>query len=262
MNMLASFVWPSATPSTPSAASTAGDPLKAASPQTLAALATAAAALGGVAGGDPSLALAGAGPGVSMACIPFLAPGWDIEDDPEGTRSEDGLSTRARFFQRALAGTCFAQASIATLEFAMHDGISGLIGCAVAAMGMKAASPGGYRFLPTYVVLAFCNGTMQVLLSAESHSMLIAPAAKMGVKLAALLSISHPVLMFVGVAVAWNFHCELRNLVQAPPGLLATLLPGQAEADGAGVAAGGSMEQGGGFRPFAGQPQRLHGEAK
>jgi len=158
------------------------------------------------------------------------------------------------------------------LEFALNDGISGLIGCAIATLGIQAASPTGYRFLPSYIVLAFCNGTMQVLVSSElaAHAHLMAHSAA-GVKLASVVALASPALMFVGLAVAWHLHCELRALaLQAlPPSMRSGLaMPppvdgvAGAPADGA-IGQGAAVAQAGGpFRPFAGQSYRIHGEAK
>lgn len=260
---LTAFVWPSAE------VFAAKGALQAASPQILASLASVAAALGGA----DSLALGGTG--VSAACIPFLAPGWG-EEDAATERNSDGLSQRARHLQTGLAACCFAQACVATLEFALNDGISGLIGCCIATLGMQAASPTGYRFLPSYIVLAFTNGTMQVLVSSElaaSHHLLSSGIrATVGVKLAAVVALASPAMMFIGLAVAWHLHCELRAIaLQAlPPGMRGGgMMSGFAQppVDGVVGAADSAIGQGnaaqvGPFRAFQGQPHRLLGEVK
>lgn len=257
---LTTFVFPS------SSASSFSESLQAASPQVLAALAQAAAALGG-----QDAALAGiAAPDISMACIPFIAPGWTNDDDTRAQASDpDGLSVRARNLQRGLAATCFIQAGIATLEFALNDGISGLIGCAIATMGLQASSPSGYRFLPSYIVLAFCNGTMQVLVSSElaAHAHILASNPHGAAKLAACVALASPSIMFVGIAVAWHLHCELRALaLQALPAGMRSGLAMPPPVDGVvgGPPVAGSIGQGaavaqagGPFRPFIGQPHRL-----
>lgn len=255
---LEAFVWPSAASS-----STTGI-LKAASPQMLASIASAAAALGGAAGGG----LQGLPSEVTVACIPFLAPGWGREDDARGdARDSDGLSDRARNLQRGLAATCFAQASCATIQFALNDGISGLIGCAIATLGIQASSPSGYRFLPSYIVLAFCNGTMQVLIGTEiaTHAAALSHSATVGAKLASCVALASPALMFVGLALAWHLHCELRALaLQALPQSMRNGLAMPPPVDGVvGAPAEGAIGQGSAvspsapFRPFVGQSHRL-----
>lgn len=257
-NSLSTFVWPSSSSRT-SAISLSKE---AVSPQMLSALASAAAAFGGAPGGDAMMGE------VSMACLPFIAPGWSSEDN---ARETDGLSERARNLQRGLAATCFAQATCATLNFTLNDGISGLIGCAIATLGLQASTPSGYRFLPSYIVLAFCNGTMQVLIGTEvaAHAAALTHAAA-GVKLASVVAVASPALMFVGLAVAWHLHCELRALaLQALPPSMRSGLAMPPPVDGViGAPTEGAIGQGAGvtslggpFRPFAGQSHRLE-EAK
>lgn len=259
-SVLTSFVFPSA--------DGAKGSLQDASPQMLAALAQCAAALGGAAGGHGSLLMPP--PEVAMACIPFIAPGWGNEQEgpPRADANDpDGLSVRARNLQRALMATSFTQAAVATLEFVLNDGISGLIGCCIATLGIQASSPSGYRFLPSYIVLAFCNGTMQVLVSSElaAHAKLLTKAGAVGVKVASVVAIASPAILFGGMAIAWHLHCELRALaLQALPSGMRSGLAMPPPIDGVvGASADGAIGQGGGqqhtgpFRPFAGQSHRL-----
>jgi len=255
VSVLASFVWPSGR-------QPESNGILQASPQMLKVIAdtlslSTAAALGGSASsvGD-----------VSMSCIPFLAPGYGMEDDARNAESADGLTVRARTLQRGLAGTCMAQALLATCQFALNDGISGFIGCGIGALGMQAASPSGYRFLPSYIVLAFCNGTMQVMVGSElaaSHH-LLAHAAAAGLKLASVVSVVSPGIMFLGMVVAWHLHCELRAIaLQAlPPSMRNNLMGLPPPVDGVvSGAADGPIGTGadvsGPFRAFAGQSHRL-----
>lgn len=263
VSVLTSFVWPSGRQPA------SGGVLEGASPQMLAALASTAAALGG-----SGASVGGIPPEVSMACIPFIAPGFFVDGDNSRNGESDGLTVRARTLQRGLAGTCIAQAVVATLQFALNDGISGLIGCAIGTMGMQAATPSGYRFLPSYIVLAFCNGSMQVLVGSElaaSHH-LLANASMAGMKFASIVSVVSPTMMFLGMAVAWHLHCELRAIaLQAlPPSMRGNLIGQPPPVDGLVTGTGeGPIGQGGAateasgpFRAFAGQSHRLHGEAK
>lgn len=229
-----------------------------------------AAALGG--GSECAHLLGQVPPELGLACMPMVGLGFSSE---AGAAEADGLSTRARYLQRTLTGFCFAQASIATLEFALSDAVSGLIGCGIATLGLQASTPAGYRFLPSYIVLAFCNGTMQVLLGTELAAangwMLSQATVPFSLKLATATAIASPMMMFAGLAVAWHLHCELRTLaLQALP---RGLVPGQPTSDGLpqspapGQASGlpippGSLPSGN-FQPFSGQPHRLeHQQAK
>lgn len=257
-NLFASFVWPAKADTTGNL-SVFGS--VAVSQPLVSALASASAALGGAHGFD-----AGPHADVSMACVPFIAMGGTREDEERtaGDASHDpfGLSVRAQTLQRGVAGTCFAQASIATLQFALNDSISGLIGCAVAALGMQACSPSGYRFLPSYIVLAFCNGTMQLLIGTETAATQHMIAHGVGIKLAVAASLASPAVMFMGVAFAWHLQCELRRIAMLPPGAR-DVLPNQAptepiEASGSGGAIGrGGLQPNELFRPFVGQHHRL-----
>lgn len=210
-----------------------------------------------------------------MACLPILVPGWSSSS--AGTPEEgSGLSLRAQALQRGLTGTCFVQASIATLQFAMSDAIGGLIGCTIAMLGLQAASPQGVRLLPSYIVLAFCNGTMQVLLGIElasAQGLLFTKVVPVSLKLA--VALGSPVVMFLGLSVAWHLHCELRALaMQALPQRFLSAQLGAAAGDAPGTGGVGqppAREGGGaqladavppllrpsGFRPFGGAPHRL-----
>jgi len=264
--VLTSFVWPSGRQS-----ATDG-PLQGASPQMLASLASMAGALSG-----DYASMGGIPPEVSMACIPFLAPGWTVEGDAShaGANESDGLTVRAHHLQRSFVGTCIAQAICATMQFALNDGISGLIGCCIGTLGMQASSPTGFRLLPSYIVLAFCNGTMQVLVGSElaaSHHLLGKISAAAGIKVAGIVSVVSPALMFLGMVVAWHLHCELRAIaLQAlPPSMRNNLIgAGQAPVDGLVTATDSAIGQGGAaaelagpFRSFSGQSHRLPLEEK
>lgn len=252
VSALASFVWPSGRQAE-------SDSILEASPQMLKVLAdtlslSTAAALGGTSVGAMP-------PEVSLACIPFLAPAWRSDSEDAGSES-DGLTLRARVLQRGLAGTCITQALVATLQFALNDGISGLIGCCIGTLGMQAASPSGYRFLKHYIVLAFCNGTMQVMVRSElaaSHH-LFATASAAGLKFANIVSVVSPAMMFLGMVIAWHLHCELRAIAE-PSSMRTSPAHGVMEnpADGP---SGQGADASGPFRAFAGQSHRLPSEAK
>mmetsp|Transcript_74090 Transcript_74090/g.176476 ORF Transcript_74090/g.176476 Transcript_74090/m.176476 type:complete len:283 (-) Transcript_74090:63-911(-) len=186
---------------------------------------------------------------VQMACLPLL-PGMAPQQEAERYRIE--FSERARTLMHILSGTCLVQASVATMEFALQDSISGMIGCCLAGFGLQAATPGGHRFLPSFIVLSFCNGTMQVLLSAETLSALPKwHLAKLSaLKLATATSIASPALIFAGLFAAWRLHNELRRSSSAT----ASSLPStQVESSAAGEGSAPIAA----FQPFSGEHHRL-----
>merc|ERR1712039_922599 len=99
------------------------------------------------------------------------------------------------------------------------------MGCGLAALGIQASSPSGFKFLPSYMVLAFCNGTMKVLLSLEMYNYGHVLRAAMGplgvVKIAGIVVLTSPFMIFGGLLLAWELHKELRGL--AIQGALANL---------------------------------------
>lgn len=214
--------------------------------------------------------------GVTLACLPMFPPPPPLGLAANAAPAE-GLETssRACMLQQALVWACISQASAALLEFALNDPLSGLIGCGISALGMQAASPQGYRFLPSYIVLAFCNGTMQVLLGIElasaRHALGLVAQHTLWSKLAVVVSLVSPGLMFGGLAIAWHLHCELRSMaLRAPPRLGGAAAgtqgaqgaEGETGASSSGGAARGSSEAGptpasGSFRAFSGVPHRL-----
>eukprot|EP00747_Dinoflagellata_sp_TGD_P186852 gnl/TRDRNA2_/TRDRNA2_44183_c0_seq1.p1 gnl/TRDRNA2_/TRDRNA2_44183_c0~~gnl/TRDRNA2_/TRDRNA2_44183_c0_seq1.p1 ORF type:complete len:333 (+),score=45.21 gnl/TRDRNA2_/TRDRNA2_44183_c0_seq1:86-1084(+) len=223
----------------------------------------------------PSIELADASGLVVPSCLPLWLVPWPLgtssAGDPEGSSSS---SSRTFQLSRALSAACIAQASVATLDFALQDPVSGIINCGIATLGLQAASPQGYRFLPSYIVLAFANGTMQVILAAESASqipMLWSTAGHVSMKVAHAVNVLSPMVMFVGLTLAWQLHCELRSILrEVVPGGLGGL-PGQptAAAPAGAAAAGTSGVAGdvravvdGAFRPFTGERHRLEVDGK
>jgi len=152
-----------------------------------------------------------------------------------------------------LSGTCLAQASIATMEFALQDSISGIIGCVLAGFGLQAATPASHRLLPSFIVLSFANGTMQSLLAAESFATLqrLHLAKLTSVKLAAATALASPALIFAGLLVAWQLHSELRA-----HGNIGSL-PRSREVEGDGLVSASSPAS---FEPFSGERHRLESQ--
>lgn len=156
---------------------------------------------------------------VSLSCFPWIPLFPSLSEDRP--QQGDTASARARSLQHSLGWISAAVASAATVDLALNDPLSGLIGCGIATLGFQAATSNGSRFLPIYVVLSFCNGTMQVLLSAElwaarqgALGVLGAAASKAAshgifAKIAAGSWIISPALMFTGMFVAWRLHDEL-----------------------------------------------------
>jgi len=207
-----------------------------------------------------------ASPGVQVACLPlWTLPSGAASGETTGPlmdEAEARSTTGVRRLQGALVVASVTQAIVASVEFAVSDPISGLISCGIATLGMQAASPRGHRFLPSYIVLTFCNGSMQLLLSLElvaARHALWHLGTILSANAAGLVAIASPLLMFAGLAVAWHLHCELQALMaplgqaSAARGPAAPLRP-QVEAD---VARGSGEEAPSSWRPFTGQSHTL-----
>lgn len=215
--------------------------------------------------------------GVQMACIPMWAIPPPLIRAAAGAGAElDSPATRVRVLQQAFLCTCGMQASTAALEFILNDPLSGLIGCGISALGFQASQPTGFKFLPSYIVLAFCNGSMQVLLSMElaaaRRALGVTASKSFWAKLAISTSLVSPVMMFAGLALAWHLHCELRNLALMPQEMrtagqsdaaaavaaaAAAVGPMASAASGPEAAAASFDQAGNTFRAFAGPAHRL-----
>lgn len=169
---------------------------------------------------------AGAGSSAVMACIPFL-PSWSQGSFSQDALSQPGpVSQRLRLLSHLVNGAALAQLTTAMLQFALNDPLSGLIGGGIAAIGWQTAHPAGFRLLPTYVVLSFCHGIMQVLLNLQLlasgvplKAMTAVQAGFMG-KVAVGTLLASPLVMFLGMGTGYWLHKEsqelLRSLEPAP----------------------------------------------
>lgn len=230
--------------------------------------------------------MAGGAPGVTMACIPLFFPTrWfgtlqneqgDAGASPEVNAEDRELQLSARrceHSQTVLFATCAAQALAAACSFVTHDSLSGFIGLGISFLGVQAATLSGQRFLPSYVVLSFCNGTMQILLAAEltSHASLrLAASRSLLMKAASVACLATPALMFAGMFFGWQLFKELR-ILRALAGVpqnevISSLDFGGSNEDVAtasvpsGAAASSQRQassQSSSFRPFAGNHYRL-----
>lgn len=161
-----------------------------------------------------------------MACIPFL-PSWSQGSFSQDALSQPGpVSQRLRLLSHLVNGAALAQLTTAMLQFALNDPLSGLIGGGIAAIGWQTAHPAGFRLLPTYVVLSFCHGIMQVLLNLQLlasgvplKAMTAVQAGFMG-KVAVGTLLASPLVMFLGMGTGYWLHKEsqelLRSLEPAP----------------------------------------------
>lgn len=225
-----------------------------------------------------------------MACLP-LSPAdlWsfivriqrgriDQEADSDAPAAEEQrnlggvVSSRLLKLQRSLFSASLAQGALSTLDFALNDPITGMIGCAIATMGTQAASANGQRYLPTYIVLTFCNGTMQVLLGLEDMGGGAFAASSLGAgrdlamplaaKLVQLIHFASPVLMFGGLLLAWHLHSEWRSLMalQSALHLQEHGAAGAAAEAGELPAAAAAPAPPGSFQAFSGTSHRLVGQ--
>jgi len=164
---------------------------------------------------------AGAGSSAMMACIPFL-PSWSQESVSQDALSQaPPISQRLRLLSHLVNGAALAQLTTAMLQFALNDPLSGLIGGGIAAIGWQTAHPAGFRLLPTYVVLSFCHGIMQVLLNLQLlasgvplKAMTPVQAGFMG-KVAVGTLLASPLVMFLGMGTGYWLHKESQQLLRS-----------------------------------------------
>lgn len=164
---------------------------------------------------------AGAGSSAMMACIPFL-PSWSQESVSQDALSQaPPISQRLRLLSHLVNGAALAQLTTAMLQFALNDPLSGLIGGGIAAIGWQTAHPAGFRLLPTYVVLSFCHGIMQVLLNLQLlasgvplKAMTAVQAGFMG-KVAVGTLLASPLVMFLGMGTGYWLHKESQQLLRS-----------------------------------------------
>jgi len=163
---------------------------------------------------------AGSGSGVMMACIPFLPAFSQGNFDEAISQAPGQVSQRLRLLSHLVNGAALAQLTTALLQFALNDPLSGLIGGGIAAIGCQTAHPAGFRLLPTYVVLSFCHGIMQVLLNLQLlasgvplKAMTAVQAGFMG-KVAVGTLLASPVVMFLGMGTGYWLHKESQQLLR------------------------------------------------
>ncbi|CAK9066397.1 Hypothetical protein SCF082_LOCUS33806 [Durusdinium trenchii] len=160
------------------------------------------------------------GGAVGMACIPFVS--WSEGSLREAmSEAPEEVTRRLRLLAHLVNGAALAQLGTAMLQFILNDPLSGLIGGGIAAIGCQTAHPAGFRLLPTYVVLSFCHGIMQVLLNLQLfasgvplHAMTSVRAGLMG-KLAVGTLVASPLVMFLGMGMGYCLHKEFQQVLHA-----------------------------------------------
>jgi len=207
----------------------------------------AGAAQAALLGSVPIFLFSGGPAGVAMSCLPlwpFLA-----DEDAASFRGGPGSSTIRRSFMIA----CLGQATVAAFQFSLGDAAAGVINFGISSIGLQASTPNGHRLLQSYTVLAFCTGTMQVLLGAESvvnPSTILYSAAPVAVKLTHLLALASPALSFLGLALAYQLYKEVGTF-----GVTIVISPGTGSENAPGTTDDDAHITG--FRPFAGHAHRL-----
>eukprot|EP00931_Biecheleriopsis_adriatica_P065377 TRINITY_DN39908_c0_g1_i1.p1 TRINITY_DN39908_c0_g1~~TRINITY_DN39908_c0_g1_i1.p1 ORF type:complete len:328 (-),score=50.43 TRINITY_DN39908_c0_g1_i1:71-1054(-) len=222
-------------------------------------------------------------PGVSMACLPWLPHFWllDWREEPGLSRGNPDnaiaeatqSSSRARNFANGLCWASLGQALCGMVSLVLDDPLSGLISGGIATLGLQAATPAGFRYLPTYIVLSFCNGTMQGLMAAETlatagHVTFVSIHGGILGKVAIASFLASPVFMVSGLALAWQLYSEqqraVRQLaapnVQAPPTGALPVGPGQNAARRPRQEPDDSRSRS--FLPFQGRHFRLEPESE
>jgi len=207
--------------------------------------------------GSASFFLCSGGPaGLSVACLPIL-PYWG-DEDPLSLDTGLDITSRSRMLRRSFVTICLGQASVGAIQLSFGDAASGFINLGISSIGLQASTPNSHRLLQSYTVLAFCNGTMQVLLGVESlanTSTLLHSAAPLAVKASFLTALAAPSFSILGLVFAYQLYKEM-----AVSGVPMAMTPGAGN-DSSAVTADGIVAatdaRNLGFRPYVGMPHRL-----
>lgn len=196
---------------------------------------------------------------VAMACVPLMswALGLGGEPNPEAEDEAHEELQTIQILRCGLAGASIVQTLIAATDFTVGDPISGIMNCGISMLGMHSAIHLGSRYLPSYIVVAFCSGTVQLLLDVENMQLAKFTWATDYVlsNVANLIHLASPVVLFLGVAIGFRLYVELRHLPfderleEAAQATLVPLMP-RARNEAVGTAQAG-------FRAFSGPCYRL-----
>merc|ERR1712232_145317 len=109
-----------------------------------------------------------------------------------------------------------SQGSLAMLQLMLGDLLGGFLGGVMATVGTYACMPSGTRWLPTYTVVTFINGSVGLLALLEkavfSKFPLFALSNPLVINMVHGIVAAGPVLSFAGVYYAYQYLKELRSM--------------------------------------------------
>lgn len=118
-----------------------------------------------------------------------------------------------------LITVAFLQGALSLSRALLGDIWGGGIGIGMASMGFYSCTPSGVRWLPTYTVVTFINGSFHLLqlmeIATYTKGSLITLAQPAIMNFVNLLVISAPVVSLTGVMCSYQFIKELRRLATA-----------------------------------------------
>lgn len=198
--------------------------------------------------------------GVTMACIPFVLGMFELGNEPsQEAEDESGQNLQTiQSLRCALGGASVVQTFVATSDFFLGDPISGIMNCGISMLGMHSSLHMDNRCLPSYIVVAFCSGAVQLLLDLETFQIKKLTWGATGYALsnvAHLIHLASPLVLFLGVAVAFRLYVEVHSLpvaerFEAAQTAFAPLAPQHHGHETSGQSPGG-------FRAFSGPCFRL-----
>jgi len=197
--------------------------------------------------------------GVVLSCIPVMVP-FTSPGDNTSISILPYSSERSIRCQKGLISITVTQGCIALFQFIIGDTAGGFLSFLMAGVGLYSALPTGLKWLPTFVIMSFINGSIQFLGLVERTMFgkfaLMSFANPAVVNIYHLFLMSGPILSFASVYVGYQLLKEIRQIAagesapleQYDP-LASTNLPGL------------SMPQfPSSFAPFAGLAHKLDSE--
>eukprot|EP00397_Hematodinium_sp_SG-2012_P031415 GEMP01033348.1.p1 GENE.GEMP01033348.1~~GEMP01033348.1.p1 ORF type:complete len:283 (+),score=50.41 GEMP01033348.1:145-993(+) len=196
--------------------------------------------------------------GVLMSCIPVIVP-FSSPSDSAISRLPY-TSERSLKFQKLLISATIAQGSVSLFQFIIGDTAGGFLGLMMAGVGCYSAMPHGIKWLPTYIIMSFINGSIEILGLAErtlfGKYALLSLANPWAVNVYHGLLLSAPMLTLAGAYVGYQLLKEIRLIASGTatpmlvPELNSDTLPGPGYPQNTALT----------FTPFAGTAHQL-GEA-
>lgn len=154
------------------------------------------------------------GGAVATSCIPIVVP---FTAPSENVIDLWPLTERSIKIQKSLLCLTVSQGSMALFQLLLGDLLGGFLGGVMSVVGTYAATPQGTRWLPTYTVVTFINGSVGALSLLEkvtfSRFPLFALSNPFVVNIVHGILLASPIMSFAGVFYAYQYMKELRSQV-------------------------------------------------